>query len=243
MLKKILIGVVLLVIVLVVGAVLFLDSIVKAGIGTAGSHVLGVPTRAGLVSVGLVSGKTAIGNLEVDNPQGYAPVKFVTLGAIEVDAPLSQLTGEKIVIDRVELRDLTIELEKGADGKLNANAPVPRTADGHPDLSGVWEITRDPNAPPPPARGAKETDGTADAGREVLRRRPSGALPRPMISDTGRIVVRLGNLVNSPIVVYSQNLTLTQQAIAGATNFSVTGKSPSLYSASRYAFCRCSGTG
>ena len=44
-LRKALIALALLVIVLVVGAVLFLDSIVKAGIGTAGSHVLGVPTR------------------------------------------------------------------------------------------------------------------------------------------------------------------------------------------------------
>ncbi|HVZ20684.1 MAG TPA: hypothetical protein VG871_06460 [Vicinamibacterales bacterium] len=46
----------------------------------------------------------------------------------------------------------------GADGKVDSNAPTPRAADGHPDLSGVWEITRDPSLPPP-ARGRRGGGG------------------------------------------------------------------------------------
>ena len=150
MLKKVLIAIVLLVIVLVVGAVLFLDSIVKAGIGTAGTHVLGVPTRAGGVSVGIVSGHTSIERLEVDNPTGYAPVKFLELGSITVDAPFSQLTGEKIVIDKVALSDLTLDIEKGADGKLN----VEKIVDNLKKATGT-DKPAEP-APEPPAGESKE---------------------------------------------------------------------------------------
>ena len=150
MLKKVLIVIALLLVLLVVGGVLFLDSIVKAGIGAAGSHVLGVPTQAGSVSIGLLSGETSIERLEVDNPTGYAPVKFLSLGSIEVDAPFSQLTGEKIVIDRVALRNLTIDLEKGADGKLN----VEKIVDNLKRATGA-DKPAEP-APAPPAGESKE---------------------------------------------------------------------------------------
>jgi hypothetical protein len=35
------------------------------------------------------------------------------------------------------------------DGKVNLNAPAPIAADGHPDLSGVWDRGQLPGAPPP----------------------------------------------------------------------------------------------
>ena len=123
-LRKALIAIALLIVVLVVGGVLFFDSIVGAGISAAGTHVLGVKTTVRDVSVGIVSGKTTIEGLEVDNPQGYEPVKFLSLGSVAVDAPISGLTGDKIVIDRVAISNLTIDVEKGADGKLNVEKIV-----------------------------------------------------------------------------------------------------------------------
>jgi hypothetical protein len=38
---------------------------------------------------------------------------------------------------------------RAPDGKVDLSAPTPRDAAGHPDLSGVWDYTRPPNAPPP----------------------------------------------------------------------------------------------
>ena len=36
------------------------------------------------------------------------------------------------------------------DGKVNLDAPAPKTADGHPDLSGIWDRGMVPGVPPPP---------------------------------------------------------------------------------------------
>jgi hypothetical protein len=43
------------------------------------------------------------------------------------------------------------------DGKVNLDGPPPKAADGHPDLSGVWEYRADYNVPPP--SGASNTFG------------------------------------------------------------------------------------
>jgi hypothetical protein len=103
----------------VVAVVLLIDSIARVGIEAAGRYALGTPTSVREASIGLVSGKTAVRGLEVDNPAGYSPAKFVSLGEIAVDAGLSSFTGDKIVIERVALTGLVIEIEKDGSGALN----------------------------------------------------------------------------------------------------------------------------
>jgi hypothetical protein len=148
-----LLAVAVVLVLLVVGGVLFLDSIVKTGISTVGSHVLGVRTAAADVSIGLVSGQSAIGTIEVDNPQGYRGAKFLVLGAVEVDAPLASLTGERIVIDRLALSDLRISLEKDADGTLN----VQKIVDHMKAVTGSGDGQQQPPpSPDEPAAEAKE---------------------------------------------------------------------------------------
>src|SRR5262245_64836919 len=38
------------------------------------------------------------------------------------------------------LKTPTAGIPRDAGGKLDAAAPVPRTVDGHPDLSGLWQL-------------------------------------------------------------------------------------------------------
>lgn len=118
-LKKLLVALVILLVVAVVAAVLLIDSVARVGIEAAGTYALGTKTTVREASIGLVSGRTAVRGLAVDNPVGYSPAKFVALDEIAVEAGLSSFTGEKIVIDRVALTGLVLEIEKDGSGTLN----------------------------------------------------------------------------------------------------------------------------
>jgi hypothetical protein len=43
---------------------------------------------------------------------------------------------------------------KTSDGKLNLEGAVPKAADGHPDLTGLWDFVRDKASAPPPVPDA-----------------------------------------------------------------------------------------
>jgi hypothetical protein len=116
-----------------------------------------------------------------------SPAKLATLALVLAASTTARAQWPKYTAAGVPL---------GPDGKPDINAPAPRTADGKPDLSGVWEITRDPNAPAPargnagtgrgaagtPARGGGGGGGGSPFGN-IGNSWPGGAPYQPWAAD------------------------------------------------------------
>ena len=86
----------------------------------------------------------------------------------------------------------TPNVPRNADGTVNRNAPAPKTADGKPDLSGLWEIYLSSIAPPPapgqasPSRSLQDGDGGDQLGIQAGGPPPDPkAPPRATFFDIG----------------------------------------------------------
>jgi len=109
--KKIFVG--LLLLVAIVGGVgyFYFDSIVKSGIEVAGSRVLGTDVTVGSVGVSPLSGGGNISNFAIANPQGYEAEYAIELGELDVQLDVASVMSDVIVIDSILVREPVITYE------------------------------------------------------------------------------------------------------------------------------------
>ncbi len=115
-LVKLLVVVVLLLIVAVGVALYFIDHLAKTGIEKGGTYATGVDTTVSGVSIGLLSGKFGIDDLNIANPAGFNQgPHFLNMGSARLELPLSELTKDTVTVPIIELSDLDVVLEKKGD--------------------------------------------------------------------------------------------------------------------------------
>jgi len=103
MIKKLLIGVVVLLVVAVGGVIFYLDSLVKGGIEVVGSEVLGVEVRVGGVSLSPLSGQGSISGLTIANPEGFDSPYAFELGEVALQLDIGSLRSDVIEITSVAI--------------------------------------------------------------------------------------------------------------------------------------------
>jgi len=123
--KKILLGVIVVVIVAVGGAIYYavsnLDALVKAAIEQYGSQTTQTAVRVDKVQIKLAEGDGAIYGLTVANPRGFSQEQAFSLGEIGLGIDLESLKEEPYVINHITVRAPQVFVEVNEDNKNNLN--------------------------------------------------------------------------------------------------------------------------
>ena len=121
MIKKLFLGLGIIVLLLIVGVVLafsYIDSLAKTAIERGSTYALGVNTTVSSVDVGVLGGTFDMGGLKVANPEGYQSAHFLALGDGGVAVSLGTLRQDVVNLPYLTLSDISVNLEK-REGKAN----------------------------------------------------------------------------------------------------------------------------
>ena len=116
MIKKILLGLVLLA-VIALAAIYFLGSSalnkgIKSAVETYGPRVTQTDVTLADVNLSILSGSGTLKGLNVGNPEGYKSDNIFALGEIDLKVDTSTVFGDKIVIDHIIIKKPEISYEK-----------------------------------------------------------------------------------------------------------------------------------
>jgi len=122
--KKILIGLVGLIIVFSIALILFvgnLDKIIKGAIEGIGTELLGEPVTVSAVELDLKSGTGQISGFKIANPSGYKAQNAFEMGMIRLAIDIGSLGKQPLVVNELNINSPVVELEARADGSSNLN--------------------------------------------------------------------------------------------------------------------------
>ncbi len=91
-----------------------LGPLIKKAVNTQGPRITGAELSLGDVDVSLLSGQVTLQKFLLGNPLGFNSPHAVAVKSIYVDVDEKSLTGETIIIERIEVVGPDIYYEKGA---------------------------------------------------------------------------------------------------------------------------------
>ncbi len=123
--KKIILGVVLLIVLAIGGGIFYvlsnLDGLVKMAIEKYGSEATQTAVRVSSVRIALSDGKGTIKGLTVANTKGFDAKYAFSLGEITTKIDINSIKKEPYVIDEITIRAPQVFMEMNADKQTNLN--------------------------------------------------------------------------------------------------------------------------
>jgi uncharacterized protein involved in outer membrane biogenesis len=158
--KWILIGAGAVVVIIIVGVILIasnLGPMIKTAVNTYGPGITKTKVSLGNVDVSLLSTKASLRDLFVGNPKGFTSPYAMKVGSIRVAIDRKSLTGNPIIIDRIEVLspDISYDKIKGTDNFQTILNNVKSSLGGEK---------------PPAGKTANKQAEKKEAGRKILIR-------------------------------------------------------------------------
>lgn len=123
--KKIIIGLALIIIMAIAGGIYFvlsnLDALVESAIEKHGSQATQTAVRVDSVNIDLASGAGGISGLTIANPKGFTMPYAFSLGEIRTGIDLQSLQEEPYIIDEITVLAPQVFVEINEDNKTNLN--------------------------------------------------------------------------------------------------------------------------
>lgn len=113
MLKKILVGLLVVLVVLMVAANFFLGSLVKNAAEKIGPSVVGVPIKLDKAEFRLLRGRVSLKGFALGNPEGFHTDKAIGVGEVTVEFVPKSIFTDTIVVKRVYVNEPQINYEMG----------------------------------------------------------------------------------------------------------------------------------
>lgn len=184
--KKILIGLGVLVVVVAVGVYVFLGSlndIVRAAVEKVGSDMTQTSVTLNEVDIELTSGKGALRGFAVTNPSGFSDDAAFKFDEVTVDLDIASVRSDPIVIKEIVIQGPNVVYEFGEDGdnnlnRLNKNVQSKAGSGGSSSKSG--------DTPNIVIENVYLRDGTVSVVAPLLNEKMSVPLPTIHLTDIGK---------------------------------------------------------
>jgi hypothetical protein len=101
-----------------IGVALSVDRLASTAIERGGGYALGVETQVGSTDLGIMSGRIHLGDVVVENPEGFTSDHFLRLAEGSAEVELGTLLEDVVEVSSLSLTGLDVNLERQG-GKSN----------------------------------------------------------------------------------------------------------------------------
>jgi len=115
MVKRLSIGVIIIVIIAAAVGYFARNMIVKKAIEAGGDYALGVKTSLGSAGLNLGAGSLTLSNYVIDNPEGFTTDHFMTMRKAVLDVASGSIFDQELVIDSLIIDGVHLNFEQNAD--------------------------------------------------------------------------------------------------------------------------------